>query len=250
MRNIKLTIEYDGTHFHGWQIQSPGKRTVQGEIARALKIIFRRKISLIGSGRTDSGVHAVGQVANFKINSSLSTDTIVRALNANLPEDIVIRNAKGVPSVFNAQFSAKRKTYRYTILNRSERPGLERDFVFHYPLALDVVAMRRAAKIIKGKKDFRSFMAADPADSNDKNKNTVRTISRLVVKKTGDLITIEVSANGFLYKMVRNIVGTLLEAGKRRINPHQVRQILDARNRCMAKATAPAKGLCLMKVAY
>ena len=249
MRNIKITIEYDGTNFHGWQIQAKGHRTVQGEIRQALKKIFKRDTIIIGSGRTDTGVHAVGQVANFKIQTSLPVEKIRDALNGNLPEDIAILKAEEVPGKFNAQFSAKRKTYRYALLNRRARCVHNRLFCYHFNHKLNLAAMRKAARSLTGKKDFRSFTATDSARGEKKN-DTVRTIHALKINKKDDYIFIDITANGFLYKMVRNIVGALLEVGTGRLTPPALKKILKARNRNLAPATAPAHGLCLLNVDY
>jgi tRNA pseudouridine38-40 synthase len=247
MRNIKLTIEYDGTHFKGWQLQKPSSRTVQGELLKACAQIFGTKVVLIGSGRTDSGVHALGQVANFKTRSSMPTDEMLRALNAILPEDIAILEAKDVPADFHAQFSVKKKTYRYALLTRPIRAAQERYFCTLYPYRLNIARMRTEAKTLVGKHDFKSFQANDPRRNK---KNTIRTISKLIIRKKGDYLFIDIEANGFLYKMVRNIVGTLLEAGAGRIPPGNVKTILKAQSRTLAGKTAPAKGLCLVKVDY
>ena len=253
MRNIKITVEYDGTHFKGWQIQNPQDRTVQGELEKALQKIFERSrsdsIRVFGSGRTDSGAHAKGQVANFKIDSTMPTTEIVNALNGNLPEDIVILDAKEVAANFHAQFDAKQKTYRYTILNRKPRAGIDRHFCWHYPYKLNLNLLKKEAKALVGKHDFRSFMASDPHEKI-KDKNTVRQIYAVKITKRGEYLWIDITANGFLYKMVRNIVGTLVEVGNSRIPPGSVNAILKKKNRIYASDTAPAKGLCLLKVSY
>jgi len=251
-RNIKLTIEYDGTNFNGWQIQRAGTRTIQGEIEKALHKIFNEKITLIGSGRTDSGVHALGQVANFLThNTRLSTTEILNALNANLPEDISILKSEDVPQKFHAQYSAKRKTYRYCILNRKERCSIQRDFNTFIPYKLNLTAIQTEAKNLIGRKDFRAFTAANPAERNASiEKNTVRTIYKFQIQKKGAYLYIDIEANGFLYKMVRNIVGTLLEVGSAKLSKGSVKRILLQKDRSLAGSTAPAKGLCLIKVTY
>lgn len=255
IRNIKLILEYDGTNFHGWQIQEKNRRTIQGEIEKALKKIFKRPIRLIGSGRTDSGVHAVGQIANFKLplgvqNFELLRDhsKILKALNANLPEDIAIIDAVEARPDFHAQFDAKRKLYRYTILNGTDRSAVLRDFCYFYPYRLNLALMRREAKVLLGQHNFKSFQAADPAVKGEKS--TIRTITKLSIKKTGDFILIDIEANGFLYKMVRNIIGTLLDIGRGRLKERSMKKILKQKNRALAGTTAPAKGLCLVKVNY
>ncbi len=247
MRNIKLTIEYDGTDFKGWQIQGKGERTVQAEITRALELILSERITLVGSGRTDSGVHALGQTANFHTQSTLNAERLQKALNANLPPDIAIINVEDVPDRFHAQNSAKYKTYRYTILNRDPRSALEYRRSLYYPFPLNVSAMKAAAKFIIGKHDFRTFQATDP---RRKERDTVRAVTGLTIKKTGDLIHIDVTANGFLYKMVRNIVGTLLEVGGGRRAPSDIQKILHGKNRVLAGETAKPHALTLLCVEY
>lgn len=249
MRNIKITVEYDGTDFQGWQIQDPKDRTVQGEIESALLKIFKEPIRIFGSGRTDSGAHAKGQVANFKVGSPMPTKEIVNALNGNLPEDIVIIEAKEVAADFHAQFNAKRKTYRYAILNRKPRAVLERRYCWHYPYTLDLSLLRKEAKALVGKKDFRSFMASDPHEKI-KEKSAVRQIYAIKITKKNGFLLIDITASGFLYKMVRNIVGTLVEAGTGRLPPGSLITILKNKNRTLASDTAPAKGLCLLEVRY
>jgi tRNA pseudouridine38-40 synthase len=250
MRNIKLTIEYNGTNLSGWQYQ-PDKRTVQGEIQSALKIIFKNDIHLNGSGRTDAGVHAAGQVANFKIDSAMKPAEIVRALNGNIKDDISIICAEDVPENFHSRYSAKQKTYRYTILNRASRPALEKDYVLHVPYKINLTAMKNEIPALLGKHDFLSFTASDPSQRGKlTNKDTTRTIYDLRIQKKAQLITIEVTANGFLYKMVRNIVGTLLDVGTGNIPSGAIKKILKAKSRLFARATAPAKGLMLLNVVY
>ncbi len=251
MRNIKLTLEYDGTNFSGWQLQTPDKRTVQGEIEKALLKIFKKEIRIIGSGRTDTGVHALGQAANFKIDSPMPLEKIVRALNGNLPDDISVLSAEKVSTGFHAQHSAKQKTYRYSILNRPTRPAIDKNFVLHIPYKINLSAMRKEAKLLVGKHNFVSFMATDTAKRGKLTaKDTTRTVSKLEIHKKEDLITIDIAANGFLYKMVRNIVGTLLDIGTGLIPQGSARNILKAKSRRAARETAPAKGLILLSVKY
>jgi len=261
-RNIKLTIEYDGTHFNGWQTQAKRKeqgkqashktqRTVQEEIEKALKTIFKQNFKLIGSGRTDSGVHALGQVANFKTRSPMPPIEMQSALNANLPVDVAITNVEEAASDFHAQYGAKSKTYRYTILNRNARCAQQRSFCLFHPYKLNVHAMREEAKSLVGRKDFKSFTASDPAKrKSGKEENTVRTVRNLTITKKGDFLTIEIAANGFLYKMVRNIVGTLLEVGSGKLPKGSIQHILSQKNRNTAGNTAKPKGLMLIEVEY
>ena len=245
LRNIKLTIEYDGTEFNGWQAQAQGLRTVQGEIEKALRKIFKSKIRLYGSGRTDAGVHAVAQVANFKINHPIFVDSIRKALNANLPPDVSIVKVEEVPLNFHAQYSAKSKIYRYTILHRASRRAYGRQFCLHFSYKLDLAIMKKEAKSLIGRKDFRSFGSLDKGQGRD---NTIRHVTKIDIKKRGDAITIDIEANGFLYKMVRNIVGTLLDVGTGRLPPGSIKKIFIQKNRKFASPPAAAQGLCLLQV--
>jgi len=248
-RNIKLTIEYDGTAFNGWQVQPNNQRTVQGIIEKAVQKIFNKKIRVIGSGRTDSGVHALGQVANFKVKSDLPLIKIRGALNANLPVDVVILKVEEVPLDFHARYSVKAKTYRYTVLYRKTRCARQRHFCLLYPYPLNLSHMRQEAKILVGRHDFKSFQAVDAAKPK-RGENTVRTIKRLEIKKKGDYIYIDIEANGFLYKMVRNIVGTLLEIGTRKLPKGSMKNILSKKDRTAAGPTAKSHGLALVEVKY
>jgi tRNA pseudouridine38-40 synthase len=255
IRNIKLIIEYDGTAFCGWQTQAASaaikeQRTVQNEIEKILKKLFKHKITLIGSGRTDSGVHALGQVANFKAQSAMPVERIRRALNANLPEDISVIKAEDVPEDFHARYSVKSKTYRYTILNRQGRCALQRNFVLHYPHKLNLRIMRDEAKALVGRHDFKSFSASPAKEQKLKKINTVRTIKRFVITKKGDFLICDIEANGFLYRMVRNMVGTLLEIGSGKLKKGSIKHILAQKDRNSAGATAKPKGLALLEVHY
>ena len=248
MRNIKLTLEYDGTDFYGWQVQVKSQRTVQAEIEKALKKIFKKQVTLFGSGRTDSGVHALGQVANFHVDTKLPIATIQTALNANLPKDIAVVGIEEVGPRFHARFSVKSKTYRYTILNRPTRCAMNRRFCLFYPYPLNLRTMRSEAKALVGRHDFRSFQAANP--SWDEKATTARTVRRVEIKKKDDFIYIDIEADGFLYKMVRNIVGTLLKIGRGQLSKGSMRQILKRKDRSVAPAPAKAQGLMLMEVKY
>ncbi len=246
-RNIRLTIEYDGTRFCGWQRQGSRKnlKTIQGEIEKAAKKLFGKKIRLIGAGRTDSGVHAEGQIANFKVDSNLPLRNIKKGLNNYLPKDISVISAEEARPGFHARFNAKGKLYRYTILNRKVRSPLLRRHAAFVSYELNISAMKKATKYFIGKKDFRSFQASDK-----RNRASVRTIKRLDVVGKGSVIEIYIQADGFLYNMARNIVGTLLDVGRGRIRPETVREVLSRRHRPAAGQTAPASGLCLVKVFY
>ncbi len=256
MRNIKIAVEYDGTNYAGWQIQkrqftvdslqlTEKKKTIQQTIEEALGKILQEKIRVIGSGRTDSGVHAQGQAANFKTKSELACKNIQRALNSILPRDIRITQARQVSADFHARFSAQSKLYRYTIVNDSfASPRLYKyAYLVKYPL--DLGKMRGAAKLLVGRHDFRSFQAMDK-----KHKPSVRTIKRLIIRKAKNMIHLDIEAEGFLYKMARNITGTLIEIGKKRLKPGDISEILRRKNRIYAGPCAPAKGLSLVKVSY
>jgi tRNA pseudouridine38-40 synthase len=247
MRNFKIVFEYDGSGFCGWQSQSQGERTVQGEMEAVLLKIFKKPIKVIASGRTDSGVHAQGQVLSFKAETRMKPLEIQRALNSLLPKDIAVHEAREVKEDFHAQYSVKEKTYRYTVLNRPYRSVFLRDRVYYFPHLLNVSKMRQAAKYLVGRHDFKSFQAHDPLRAE---RQTVRTIKKLVIKKEGDLVFINITADGFLYKMVRNITGTLLSIGLGQLLVGEMPKILKAKNRQAAGDTAPAEGLCLMSVKY
>jgi tRNA pseudouridine38-40 synthase len=247
MRNFKITFEYDGALFCGWQAQGQGERTVQGELEAVLLNIFKKPIKVIASGRTDSGVHARGQVVSFKAHTRMNVEEIQKALNRLLPPDIAVIEACKVKDDFHAQYSVKEKTYRYTILNRSYRSVFLKDHAFFYHYPLNITLMRKAAKLLVGRHDFKSFQAHDPLRAD---RQTVRTIKKLVIKKDEDLIYIDITADGFLYKMVRNITGTLLSIGLGKLAVNDMSKILKAKNRSIAPETAPAHGLCLMAVKY
>ncbi len=244
MRNIRLLIEYDGTNYAGWQIQKNAK-SLQGTLESALRRITCEKVKLFSCGRTDSGVHAQGHVANFKADSKISLINLQRGLNSVLPKDIVIKKAEEVPLDFNSRYDAKSKVYRYTILNRLYPAALYRNYFHYVPYKLELNTMRREAKHLLGRHDFKSFQAADR-----KERSSVRTIKKLNIKRKSDFIEIEIEADGFLYNMVRNIVGTLIEIGRGRFQVGSMKKILKAKNRETAGPTAPAKGLCLVRVKY
>jgi len=247
MRNFKIIFEYDGSDFCGWQTQAQGERTVQGEMEVVLLKVFKQPIKVIASGRTDSGVHARGQVVSFKAQTRMKSLEIKRALNSLLPKDIAVNEAREVKEDFHAQYSVKEKTYRYTVFNGEHRSVFLRDRVYFFPHPLNISNMRKAAKFLVGRHDFKSFQAFDPLRAE---KQTVRTIKKMTIKKEEDLVHIEITADGFLYKMVRNIVGTLLAIGSGRLPVNEMPKILKAKNRKAARETAPAQGLCLMVVKY
>lgn len=247
MRNLKLTIAYDGTDFKGWQIQRNGERTVQGELQRILEKILCHPVKVIGSGRTDTGVHARQQVANVLTSSPIPHEPLMRALNNALPVDLVVYKIDEVPESFHARYSIKQKTYRYTLRLSPQRDPLQDRFNLQFPESLNLTAMRQASKILIGAHDFQAFQSTTP---ENKQKNSVRTLTRLTINKNGDRITITLTAEGFLYKMARNIVGTLILAGKGELKPSDIMKMLTDQNRAAAPKPAPAHGLCLWETKY
>ncbi len=235
---------YDGTHYSGWQFQKNAE-TVQERIESALKKITGRKVKLTGAGRTDAGVHAVGQVANFKTHSKLDFNKIKEALNSHLFGDILIASAEYAPLKFDAQRSARSKRYRYTVTTARFVDPFIRHFASRFSYRLNMGAMRRAAKALIGRHDFKSFQAAGSSESK-----TVRTIKNIKIEKRRNLVYIDIWADGFLYNMVRIIAGTLLEIGRGKMSEESIKEILKKRDRRSAGPTAPALGLCLMSVEY
>ena len=244
MKNIKLTIEYDGTSFCGWQRQENG-RTVQEEVEKALATLLKKEVTIYGSGRTDSGVHALGQVANFKEEISVPTRKIPLALNGLLPDDVVIKSAEEMDPTFHSRYSAVGKRYIYKIINAKYRSPLQRNYTYQVSADLDMDRMIEASKHFIGEHDFRGFMA-----SGSSVKNTVRTIYSFDVCRTDNMIIIETRGNGFLYNMVRIMVGTLVDIGRHKIEPHELPQIIGSGIREKAKHTAKAQGLYLAEVYY
>lgn len=245
MRNIKLTIEYDGKEFNGWQKQ-PTKLNIQGTIEQAIKIVTGEEVDLAASGRTDAGVHALGQVANFKTNSNIPIDKIAIALNSNLKKSIRIISAEEVDERFHSRLTCKKKTYRYVINNSEFSSAIYRNLETHIPQKLNVIKMKEAAKYFEGEHDFKAFKA-----SGTSSKSSVRTIYKAEVKQMpNNRIYIELTGNGFLYNMVRIIVGTLVEVGVEKIQPEDVVKIIDSKDRNLAGKTLPPNGLYLVEVEY
>ena len=245
MRNIKLVIEYDGKEFNGWQKQ-PNKLNIQGEIERAIKQITGEEVDLTASGRTDAGVHAFGQVANFKTNSNIPIEKIPIALNSNLKKSIVIKSAEEVEERFHSRLNCKRKTYRYIINNSKYGTAIYRNLETHIPMKLDIQKMQEAVKYFEGEHDFKAFKA-----SGTSGKSSVRTIYKAEVINAGnEKIYIELTGNGFLYNMVRIIAGTLVEVGLGKIEPNEIKTIIESKKRENAGKTLPPQGLYLVKVEY
>jgi tRNA pseudouridine38-40 synthase len=244
MRNVKLTLSYDGTDFNGWQTQR-GYRTVQETVEKAIGDLTGEAVHLNASSRTDAGVHAVGQVANFYTGTPYSPQALVRAINARLPADVVVRDAADMPQAFDANRHALRKLYRYVIHDAPVPDVFLRRYCCHSRRRLDVAAMQRAAGPLLGRHDFHSFETDWP-----NRKSSVRTITRLAVNRFGDWIWLDVEADGFLYNMVRAIAGTLLNVGRGYWPESYVAEILNAEDRTKAGPTAPAQGLFLIRVTY
>lgn len=245
MRNIKLVIEYDGKEFNGWQKQS-GKLNIQGTIEKAIESITGEVVDLQASGRTDSGVHSLGQVANFKTNSNIPIEKIPIAINANLKKSILIKSAEEVDEKFHSRLSCKRKTYRYVINNSKNGTAIYRNLETHIPMKLDIEKMKKAVKFFEGEHDFKAFKA-----SGTSSKSSVRTIFKAeVIEKPDERIWIELTGSGFLYNMVRIIAGTLVEVGLGKIEPEEIPNIIKSQKRENAGKTMPPQGLYLVSVKY
>jgi tRNA pseudouridine38-40 synthase len=244
VRNIKLTVQYDGSRCHGWQMQ-PGKRTIQGELVEALSSLVGVRTHVHGASRTDAGVSALGQVALFEIDSPIPTENFPEAISGRLPPEIVVTSAEEVPANFDLLGDVKSKLYRYTIYTGRYRPVLRLNQCWHIPKKLDVAGMDRAAQLLVGTKDFKSF-----ASAADRRENSVRTIFRCEVRAEDLWLYIDGEGDGFLYNMVRNVVGTLVEIGLGRWEPEKMNRILEARDRTAAGRLAPPAGLCLMWIKY
>ncbi|MFH1905275.1 MAG: tRNA pseudouridine(38-40) synthase TruA [bacterium] len=259
MKNIKTTLAYDGTNYHGWQIQ-PNGITVQSVIEKSLEKLFNRKIKVVGQGRTDTGVHAIGQVASFKIPSialkNIAISQIKNALNAVLPQDVAVMDVESVSLDFHPRFDAKDRIYRYIVYNDRNKQVFGRNFFYSYQYKLNLSKMREGAKYLVGEHDFSSFQC-----KKTDNENPVRTIKKLTIarrdfvasnflKLKNKAVVFDVTANAFLYNMVRIIVGTLLDVGRCRIESQNIKEILAGGDRNLAGETVPACGLFLIAVHY
>ncbi len=244
MRTIKLTIEYDGTGFAGWQRQ-PGKRTVQESLETVLSRLTKEQVHLVSASRTDAGVHALGQVAHFRTCSQIPTIKLLGALNGLLPRDVSILEVAEAPPGFHAGKQARRKSYRYRIWNSKIRSALGRDRFWHVWANLDIGAMKKGGRCLVGRHDFSAFRGAQ-----SDTKTSVRRVDRIKVGKNKEMIEIQITGNGFLKYMVRNIVGTLVEVGQGKRRPEEVLQILKSKDRKKAGITAPASGLYLVSVQF
>jgi len=244
MINIKLTIEYDGNNYCGWQRQINGI-SVQEIIEDSIFKLINEKVTINGSGRTDAKVHAYGQVASFKTNSTIPPEIFYKALNRMLPNDIKCINSQLMDDNFHARYNAIGKHYRYLILNREIRPTIQRGYVEHIVKPLDINLMKKALKYFEGQHDFAGFMS-----SKSNIKNTIRTINSTNIDIKGDLVIIDISGNGFLYNMVRIIVGVLVDVGRGRIKIDEIEDIIESRDRNRVGKTLSACGLYLMEVFY
>jgi len=251
MRNIKLTISYDGADFHGWQVQ-PGVPTIQGSLHDALRKITQERITVHGASRTDTGVHAMGQVAHFKVQSSLSAAQFQRALNALLPPAIRIVAAEEMGPEFHARWLAQGKTYRYRIFRGRVLPPFDYRRALHYPWPLDEEAMAAAARQFEGEHDFTSFAASSGSEEDDRDREIHRVLysSELVRVPESEEIAYVVRGKSFLRYMVRKIVGTLLEVGKGRLAPADIPHLFELRDRSRSGPTVPPEGLYLISLEY
>ncbi|MDP8218119.1 MAG: tRNA pseudouridine(38-40) synthase TruA [Candidatus Theseobacter exili] len=244
-RNIKIKLEYDGTEFAGWQVQ-PEMRTVQGSVETSLNKLTGEKIRVIGAGRTDAGVHAKGQVAHFSTSTRLTENTLLRGINALLPKDVVVLSAEEVTDTFHARFSAVKKTYCYSVWTAKISSPLHRRITFHYPHVLSITEMQKAAAVLVGSHDFASFAS----NRGKPEASTVREIMRFDIIKADSLLRLIIEADGFLYKMVRRLAGTIIEVGRGKISMEELKDILMKANRKYGGPNLPPHGLCLEKVVY
>lgn len=251
MRYFKLTIAYDGTDFHGWQAQT-NKPTIQGEIASVLGRLTQERVSLHGAGRTDAGVHALGQVASFKTLSPLSSGEFQRALNALLPPTIRIVGAEEVGPTFHARFSARGKIYRYRIYRGKVVPPAIWRYVLHYPFPLDEEAMTDAARRFAGMHDFSSFAASTGSEDDDQERSMERDVfsAELARSLDGEELVFTVSGRSFLRYMVRKMVGTLLDIGRGKLVPEDIERLLELKDRSKSGPTVPAQGLVMVEVRH
>lgn len=245
MRNIKLTMEYDGSRYKGWQRLTDTDMTIQSKLETVLSKMVDEKIEVIGSGRTDVGVHALYQVANFKTDSTIHINDIMQYLYSYLPEDIVVTNVEEAEDRFHAQYNVISKKYTYRIWNSKYHDPFLRKYTYHVHEPLDIDRMRWSTSFLIGEHDFTSFHS-----TRSQKKSSLRTIHSINIKSKGELIEITCHGDGFLHNMVRIIAGTLIEVGTGRMNPEYVKEILDKKDRTLAGPTAPAKGLFLVDVEY
>lgn len=245
MRNIKMVVQYDGSRYKGFQRLKDNDMTIQGKIETVLCKMTDEPIEIIGSGRTDMGVHAYGQIVNFKTLSKDSTSKIQKYLSEYLPEDIVIKRVEEVEDRFHSRYNAKTKIYLYRIDNNKVCNPFTRKHSIHLEKKLDLELMKEASEYLLGEHDFTSF-----ASSKSKKKSNIRTIDSISIQEKNDLVEVYIEGNGFLYNMARIIVGALIDVGHKKITPEDIKTMLENKNRSLSSDTAPAKGLYLYKVKY
>lgn len=249
LQNVKLIVAYEGTHFHGFQVQ-PRQRTVQRELEKSISLLTQEPVTVIGSGRTDAGVHAWGQTVNFHTRSKIPLERLALALNAVLPKDITVRQASSVSQAFHSRYDAKGKHYRYRIDNERHPNVFGRLYAYHVPQKLDIENMQEASQMLVGTHDFTSFCSAATLVESKVRTVTSVQVRHVLTELNSQEIVIDVRGNGFLYNMVRIIAGTLVDVGKGRMSASAIPSILQARDRIQAGVTAPAQGLMLMEVFY
>ena len=246
--NYQIEIEYDGTDFSGWQIQTP-KRTIQGELQKALAVIYKQEIAVIGSGRTDSGVHAYAHAACFHAPNIIPFENIIKALNAHLPADIVVKTCKERPHDFHPRFDAKYKIYRYRFLTGTQRVAIDRRFIYHFKGKITPLKIFDACKTLEGTHDFKAFSCLRGDETGQEN--TTRTIYEIRVENPREnLYDLYFKGNGFLYKMVRMLTGSILHYASHESNPRDLTHLLTQGERSSAGPAAPSCGLTLMEVGY
>ncbi|MBQ9141931.1 MAG: tRNA pseudouridine(38-40) synthase TruA [Lachnospiraceae bacterium] len=245
MRNIRMKVTYEGTRYQGWQKQEASENTIQGKLERLISRMCEEEISIQGSGRTDAGVHALGQVINFHTNSPMRTEEMISYMNHYLPEDIAVVEVTEAAERFHSRLNARGKRYSYRVWNSAVPNVFYRRYAYTVEEGLDVKRMQAAAAQLLGEHDFKSFTSAKKG-----KKSTVRRIDRIDIKKEGDLLTFTFEGNGFLYHMIRILVGTLLEVGKGERTADSMSQLIAAKNRELAGVLVPGKGLVLEEVFY
>ena len=245
MRNIRLIIRYDGTRYNGWQKQGNTEKTIQGKLEQLLSKMTGETIELAGSGRTDAGVHALAQVANFHTNCNMSEKKMMEYIQEYLPKDIAVTDIKEVAERFHSRLQAVKKQYEYRIYMGKENPVFERNYCWHLPEQLDIEMMREASQFLEGEHDFKSFCG-----NKKMKKSTVRKIESIEIKKEGDWLLLRYVGNGFLMNMVRILTGTLIEVGEGIRKPEEMKTILEGKSRELAGRMAPPQGLFLVKVWY
>lgn len=245
MRNVKIIIEYDGTRYKGWQKQKSDVNTVQGKLESIVSNMTGEEVQIIGCGRTDAGVHALNYIANFHTNSKMNTDDILKYLNENLPIDIAVKSVKNASERFHSRYNILSKTYMYKINNNIKKDIFNRKYIHNIAEKLNLDKMKQCASVLIGTHDFQSFTSM-----KSKTKSTVRTINYINILEKDNILEVEINGNGFLWNMVRIIMGTLIEAGKGKLTYEEVEGILESKKRANAGPMAPSKALFLKEVEY